>query len=643
MARDDVAIGIEKRTLPLADSAELRRALDEAEVHTALMVYVHLTHDESMLDAFAPHFRPLNSAQVENIPEELVADLKQRLLTVLTTAGAAKTGPLPKDLMQRMMSVGVAEKVEDEFIPLLLEQMGFEKPTPRKLQPERKANPQGFKVLVIGAGLTGLVAGIKLEEAGYDYVIIEKNPDVGSTWYENTYPGVGVDTPSHFYSYSFELNPDWNHYYPKGGDMQSYFLRVADKYDLRRKTRFETTVVSCVFDEATGLWSVTVRKKAGSEEVIQANAVINAHGPVNRWSWPKIPGLDTFQGELMHTAGWKAGTDVKGKRVAVIGTAASSAQLVPAIAPDAAEVTVFQRSKHWVLYNPELGKEVTDATKWALRHIPHFFEWLRFRVYWATADGLYPNVVMDPEWKDNELSVSAHNEGIRQYCLSYIHSKFKDRPDLIEKLTPDYPVFGKRIVLDNGWIDSLLRDNVHLETESIERVLPNGIQLRDGRVVEADIIVCATGFDVANMVGNLTIIGRDQRNLGEEWGPEDPRSYYGVMVPGYPNFFLTVGPNSAPNHAAGQNMISEAQIHYIIECLDHVVASGARAVEPTVEGYNEWNAMIDARLPQMIWSHPKTKSYYKNSKGRNFMSFPFRLVDYWSWTRNPIKKHMRLL
>lgn len=643
MARDDAEIGMGKRALPLANSAELRQALDEANVHTMLMVYVHVTHDEAMLDAFAPHIRPMHSGQPEQIPDELVADLKQRLLTALTTDGAAKAGPLPRALMQRMMSVGVGETVEDEFVPLLLEQMGFEKPVPRKLLPERKVNTDGFRVLVIGAGLTGLVAGIKLEEAGYDYVIIEKNPDVGGTWYENVYPGVGVDTPSHFYSFSFELNPDWNHYFPKGRDMQSYFLRVADKYDLRRNIQFETKVVSCVFDEDAGLWAVAVRRKDGSEEVLRANAVINAHGPVNRWSWPKIPGLDDFNGEVMHTAGWKSGVDLKGKRVAVIGTGASSAQLVPAIAPEVAELTVFQRSKHWVLFNPELGKEVTENTKWALRHIPHFFEWFRFRVYWAAADGLYPNVVMDPEWAGNDLAVSAHNEAIRQYALSYMHNKFKDRPDLIEKLTPNYPIFGKRIVLDNGWFDALLRDNVHLETETIERVLPNGIQLCDGRVIEADIIVCATGFDVANMVGDLTVVGRDGRNLGQEWGPEDPRSYYGVMVPGYPNYFLTVGPNSAPNHAAGQNMISEAQINYIVECLDYVRASGARAVEPNQEGYLQWNRLIDERLPQMIWSHPRAKSYYKNSKGRNFMSFPFRLVDYWNWTRKPIKDHMSLL
>ena len=641
MARDDATVGLGDRLLPLKDSAELRAALAEVNIQTLLMVYVHLTHDEAMLDRFAPHIRPILSGEPSNIPAEDSEHLREQLLKVLTQPGLARSEPLPLDLMQRMMSVGVGEQVEDEFIPLLLEQMGFEKPVPRKQLPERKQPPKNFKVLVIGAGLTGIVAGIKLDEAGYDYVIIEKNPEVGGTWYENIYPGVGVDTPSHFYSYSFELNPDWNHYHPQGRDMQDYLLRVADKYQIRRNVRFETTVVSCAFDDATKLWNVTVRKKDGTEEVLAVNAVINGHGPVNRWSWPKIPGIDAFEGVKMHTAGWDPSVDIKGKRVAVIGTGASSAQLVPALAHEASELTVFQRSKHWVLYNPELSHGVSENMKWALRHIPHFFEWFRFRFYWGSADGLYPNVVMDPAWEGNMLAVSAYNESIRQYALSYMHAKFKDRPDLIEKLTPDFPIFSKRIVLDNGWFDALLQDNVTLETEAIECILPNGIRMKDGREYEIDVLVCATGFDVSNMLGKLTVTGRNGRNLKDEWGEDDPRSYLGVTVPGYPNYFLTVGPNSAPNHAAGQNLISETQINYIIECLDHIVATGASVIEPTLEGYDEWNTKIDKQLKNMIWSHPRAKSYYKNSKGRNFMSFPFRLVDYWNWTRKPDLKHFK--
>lgn len=629
------------RPLPLADNRQLEAALNESNVETMLMVYVHFTRDESMLDRFAPHVR--QTYMPSEFPAELVAELRAKLRDVLTRPGAARTDTPPVELMQKMMSVGVGEPVADEFVPLMFDQIGFDLPPPRKTNSKRPLPPQNFRVLVIGAGLTGLAAAIKLGEAGYNYVIVEKNPDVGGTWYENRYPGVGVDTPSHFYCYSFEQNPEWSSFYPKGREMFDYLHRVAEKYDLRRHVRFETKVTKLVFDERNNVWNVTLRNKNGDEEMYVANAVINAHGPVNRWQWPKIPGFEDFKGPRMHTAGWDPDVNLKGKRVAIIGTGASSAQLVPAIAKEAGKVVVLQRSKHWVINNPHINDSVSPAQKWAFRHIPKFLEWFRFRVYWGASDGLFVNVVKDPNWPADSPAVSQHNDAMRQWSLGYLHQKFADRPDLIAKLTPDFPVFSKRIILDNGWFDSLLRDNVELEVRAIERVLPNGIQLKDGTVHEVDVIACATGFNVSKMIGDLTIIGRSGRSLGDEWGEDDPRAYMGLTVPGYPNYFLTTGPNSAPNHAAGQNFISETQINFIIESLDIVVAHGAAAIDTRHEAYEAWNKQVDERMKDMIWTHPKAHSYYNNSKGRVFLSCPYRLLDYWSWTRKPKLEHFQLL
>ena len=630
------------RNLPMADTPELRSALQEANIHTLLMVYVHLTGDERMLDVFGNYITPPYSTPAATLPEEYQSELRDKLLRVLTTPGAARDEEPSDALYQRMMSVGVGEEVADEFVPLVFDQCGFKLPTPRKELTGRAPPRPDFKVLVIGAGLTGLAASVKLEEAGYDHVVIEKNPEVGGTWWENRYPGVGVDTPSHFYSYSFEITPEWNQYHPHGADMQKYMLHVADKYKLRDKIRFETTVTKLVYDDAAAMWDVTVRKADGGKEVIRVNAVINAHGPVNRWKWPSIPGFDEFLGPKMHTATWDPSVDIKGKKVAVIGTGASAAQLVPAIAPDVAELTVFQRSKHWAIYNPEIVNQVTDGVKFALRYIPHYREWFRFRVYWFAADGLYPNVVMDPDWPSDSPSVSAINDGMRQYALAHLEAKFGDRPDLKEKLTPDFPIFSKRIILDGGWYDALKRPNVALETGKIERITPTGIRMADGKEIEVDVLVCATGFDVANMLGDLTVIGREGRNLRDEWGTEDPRSYMGIGVTGYPNYFLTVGPNSAPNHAAGQNLISEVQVNLIIECLDWLNASGKKSMEPTSEAFEWFNDRVERQMKKMIWSHPKANSYYNNSKGRNFLSWPFRLVDLWNETRTPIKEHFKL-
>lgn len=631
------------RFTPLADNAELARALDEANVPTLLAAYVYLSHDSAMLEAFASHIRPAFSYPPTDIPEALADELRLKLRHLLTTGEGLATAAPADALVQRIMSVTVGEPVEDEFIELVYDQCGFRPWVDRSKLPDRPAPKAGFKVLVIGAGMTGMAAATKLREAGYEFVVIEKNAEVGGTWYENRYPGVGVDTPSHFYSFSWEIWPDWQHYHPHGADMQRYMTGVADKYELRRDIRFNTTVEKLVWDEKACTWTVTVRNSDGSTEDLVVNAVINGHGPVNRLKMPDIAGLADFSGPVVHTAAYPAALDLKGKRVAVIGTGASSAQLCGAIAPEVAELTVYQRTKHWVIYNPEIAHEVSEGMKWALGNIPTFKEWFRFRVYWAAADGLFSNVLKDPAWEGNMLAVSEGNEMTRQYALGYMQQRFADRPDLIEKLTPDFPIFSKRIILDNGLFDALARPNVHLETQGIARILPNGIEAKDGSVFECDVIICATGFNVSQMVGNLVIKGEGGRELGKEWGTEDPRSYLGMCVPGYPNYFHTVGPNSAPNHAAGQNLISEAQVNWIIEALDRINEAGARAFEVEQDAFDAWNRKVDERMPQMIWTHPRANSYYNNSKGRVFLSWPWRLVDFFNETRRPQPGSYRLI
>jgi 4-hydroxyacetophenone monooxygenase len=632
-------------SLPIEDKQGLKAALADANVPTLLMVYITYKQDEDYLRAFEPYLQGLFTAEGPSaVPEELAEDLRQRLFALLTDPNPPAERPLDKEFLRRMMSVSVGEDVDPEIVPVLYDQMGFERPVPRKDRPGRTAPPTGFRVLIIGGGMTGIAAGVKLAEAGYTYTIIEKNSELGGTWWENRYPGVGVDTPSHFYSYSFELNPEWSTYHPKGQEIQNYLVGVADKYRVRDHVRFETTVVSATWDDRAHVWRVTLRGKDGQETVENANAVILAHGVLNRWTIPDISGLDDFKGPKMHTAGWDSSVDLSGKRVAVIGTGASAAQLAPAIAGQVEDLVIFQRSKHWVMNNPDINVQVNENIRFALRNIPHYKEWFRFRVYWFTGDGLYGNVLMDENWPNKDVSVSAQNDGARMYALQYIRNKLKDRLDLIEKVVPDYPIFGKRIVLDaeGGWLDTLLRPNVTLETDPIDHVEEHAVVTRSGKRYEVDAIALATGFDLAPALGPLKVYGRGGADLAKAWGKDEARAYLGVMAPAYPNFFLTLGPNSAPNHAAGVNMVLEAQIHYIIEALDMVVAAGGHAIEPTEEAYLDWNAKVEDQMKHMIWSHPKAKSYYLNSKGRNYVSCPFKLAEYWNWTRNPDREALTI-
>lgn len=631
--------------LPLDSTPELRASLATAHLPTLLMVYVHLTGEMSLLDDFSPYITTPYAPEQKPVPDEMAHDLRERLFMVLTANDAPQAKDLDAETYRRMMSVAVGEPVDAESVPMLIEQMGFERPAPRLQQEGRKTPPSDFNVLVIGAGLTGIAASIKLSEAGYDHVLIEKNEEVGGTWFENRYPGCGVDTPSHFYSYSFEINPDWTTYYPKAHEMQEYLLRVADKYDIRAKTRFNTKVLACHWDETAKRWNVFVEKSDGTRETLTAKAVINAHGPLNRWRLPPIPGLDKFKGTAVHTAGWDTSIDVTGKKVVLIGTGASAIQITPAIIDKVESLTILQRDKHWMLLNPEISEQVNDGVLFAMRHIPKYREWFRFRVFWFAGDGLFINVLKDPEWKDHPTSVSAVNDMMYNIADGYLKSKTTDqgRPDLYEKLLPDFPIFSKRLLLDTGYFDALRNPKAELINTEVTEITETGVVTKDGHSIEADIIIFATGFITAKALGPLEVIGPDGANLGEIWGDEDPRSYLGITHPGFPNFFLTVGPNSAPNHAAGQNMLSEAQIHYIIECLDQVVAEGANGIEPTREAFENWNNQIDERMQQMIWTHPKANSYYNNSKGRNFMSWPYRLVDYWNASRKPEPDHFKLV
>lgn len=624
------------------DREALSRALEEANLETLLMVHTHLTQDKAFLEEFAPYIKPLYGTEPTQIPDSLAAELRERLEKLLSQGSDVEVPPLLRGLMQKMMSIGTGEPVDDEYIPLLRDQMAFEKPAPRSEWPDRTPPPSDFHVVVIGAGLSGICAGVKLGEAGYAYTIFEKNENAGGTWWENVYPGVGVDTPSHFYSFSFAQSPDWNEYHPRGADMRAYFLSVVDRFDLRKNIEFETRVLGCEWDESSRRWRVSTQKGNEPVRVVEADAVLLAHGIVNRPSIPKFPGIERFRGPVMHTTQWDESVPLEGKRIAQIGTGASGGQLAVALAPEAGHLVVFQRSRHWLLNNPTAGESVSDGVKWALRNIPMYAEWYRFRAYWFASDGLFQNVIRDPSWPHQERSVSALNDGIREFTVAYYREKLADRPDLLEKVVPEIPIFSKRIVMDAGYLDTLKRPNVELETDAIDHVTENSIVTTSGREYPVDVIALATGFEIAKMLGPLCVIGRDGRDLGAEWGEEDPRAYIGCQVPGYPNFFMTGGPNSAPNHAAGQNIVSERQVNYMIECLDYARAQGKKTIEPTQEAYEAFNRQIDDRMPQMIWSHPKAKSYYRNSKGRVFLSWPYRLIDYWNLTQHPDPDHVRL-
>jgi len=401
------------------------------------------------------------------------------------------------------------------------------------------------------------------------------------------------------------------------------------------KIRFRTEVVGARFDERSQRWSVRVRAADGREETIEANAIISGVGQLNRPKIPPIPGLETFAGPTFHSAQWQHDHALDGKRVAVIGTGASAFQLVPEVAKQAARLLVFQRSAQWMVPNPSYHAAVSNEKKWLLAHVPFYGRWYRFLLFWPGSDGLMPSLVVDPQWPHQERSVNEMNEAMRVGFTQYMASQIGDDPELLAKVVPDYPPFGKRMLQDNGsWLSALKRDNVELITDQITEITPHGIRCADGREHAVDVIVFATGFHANRFLWPMEIVGRAGVTLRERWG-EDPQAYLGITVPDFPNLFCLYGPGTNLAHAGSIIFHSECQVRYVMGCLAALLRGGFASMDCRREVQDAFYERFDARHATMVWSHPGMTSWYKNASGRVTTTSPWRLVDYWGWTKEP--------
>jgi 4-hydroxyacetophenone monooxygenase len=622
------------------DEAQLRAALEQADIVPLLMVLVQLSGETDLLDAAqgATH-GPWDYS--ENLAPELKAQIRQRLVQTLKRYAAEDRDlPLPPSgqLLRQMMSVAAGEPISDEYVPMMLEELALHAADPKGVSWHAKpdaASLQRFKVVVIGAGMSGILTAIRLSEAGIPYTIFEKNDTVGGTWYENSYPGCGVDTPNHFYSYSFDSNPDWTHFFSKRDELWRYFEACADRYGIRAGIRFNTEVTSAAFDPDSGVWRVVVRDQAGREERFAANAVISAVGQLNRPAIPRIAGLDSFKGPVFHTGQWKHAVEVENKRVAMIGTGASGMQVGPTIAPDVARLTIFQRSPHWVVPNPNYHRVVGEGKQWVLRHLPYYARWYRFQLFWGFADGLHPALQKDPGWDKPEQSLNPISERYRQNMIKHIKREIGDDPVLLDKVIPPYPPYGKRILIDNHWYRMLKRSNVELVVEGIERVEAQGIRSKDGVLHPADVIVLATGFQAGRMLFPMDIRGKNGQSLRDVWGEDDPRAYLGITVPDFPNLFVLYGPNTNLGHGGSAIFHAECQVRYVMKCLRDLLENGWQSMEVRRDVHDAYNARVDAAHERMVWTHGGMSTWYKNAKGRVITNSPWRLVDYWAMTREP--------
>lgn len=619
--------------------AALKAALGEAHIPSLINALVHLTGDASLIrGAIRPASQLFGDPQGGITPADQAA-IRERALAALKDYRDSGRGALPTPspaLVKEMVDFIVGQRLDERYGDFLMSELKLFNDDPYRvsfddLPAEAK---RGFHVVVVGAGMSGILAAIRLKQAGIGYTVIEKNPDVGGTWFENRYPGCRVDSPNHTYSYSFAPN-DWPQHFSQQSVLLDYFDRIASEHGIRPNIRFSTELTAAKYQQ-DGTWQVTLRGADG-EEALVANAIISAVGQLNRPKLPAIDGRDTFAGPAFHTARWESQHDLAGKRIAVIGTGASAFQTVPEIAKVAKQVTVFQRTPPWVAPRAEYHEHINDAKHWLLNHVPFYAKWFRFSMFWTTGEGLLSMARKDPAWNE-ERSISEANDQLRAMLTANIENMVGEDAELFAKCVPAYPPAGKRMLVDNGhWFRALKRDNVELVTDPIERINPNGIETQSGRQVDADVLIYGTGFHASRVLFPMRLYGKDGIELREHWGA-DPRAYLGVVMPGYPNLFCCYGPNT--NIVVNGSIIffSECEMRYIMGCLHLLIERGAAAMDCRQDVHDAYNVKIDAGNLDMAWGSPNVSSWYKNEHGRVTQNWPFTLLDFWNQTQAPDPK-----
>ncbi len=626
------------------DPAELRDNLLQADPGVLVAVLAQLTGDPSVIERYGPKIAhipdPPERAGVTDL--ETAAALADAIIDSLEEPRRANAVPADdRRFFARLLPIALGTEVDDEQVDLLLEQGGFQRPQPTL--PRAVSIPDTVKIAIVGAGIAGINVALAAAEEGVRFEIFDRNAEVGGTWLTTTYPGIGVDTPSAYYSLSREVNPDWSSYYPQGAEYQAYLVALADKYQLREHTRFRTEVEALWWDDERKQWQIHSGdgRRAARHQLTPASwslrpATSTAHaGPMSRAekrsrasAFIRRCGIRRW---ISPVRGWRSS-----------GPGCTAVQIVDACVDEVEHLTVFQRQPHWVAPRKRLTDDVPAHRRYLGRHLPYYANWTRLKSYWGTADNNYPVILQDPEWARDHLSISAANDVLLQMCLRYIEETFGKDTELAKKVTPDFAPYGKRIIRDpGGYYAALTRDHVDVEASEPAEVNAKGIVTQDGRQIDLDVIIYATGYHL-DFLSTVDIRGRGGKKLAEEWG-DSPRAYRGGTVPGFPNLFTMSAPNYSPGHGAGANFSMEVLAHYIMECLQLMSLRGATTMEVTQRAYEDYVAAIDEAMSRTVWCHtPNAHTYYRSGSGRVVVATPYRLVDVWQQHRAPIEEDFTL-
>ncbi|KAL2823628.1 hypothetical protein BDW59DRAFT_163206 [Aspergillus cavernicola] len=619
------------------DVEYIRKAVEMAGVNALRVALYQVTADPELATIPITRTKIRGGVLFDSVLSKKDEEVVRRKAVEYLTNPPKRVPPPPSiDEAHKLMNLFAGSCINDNDIAPGYEELAFDQ-FPRGVSWSSPSTPpearSKFHVLIIGAGLSGIATAIQLKELGIPYTIVERQAGIGGTWLWNDYPEARVDTLSYLFQYKFEKRYPWVDFFASQPQTQEYLQHVAEKHGILPGVEFDREVVQARWKESTATWEVTtIHQKTGGQCTYTANAIISAAGLFSTINKPDIAGIDDFKGHIFHTTGWDHSVPLEGKRAAVIGTGSTGTQLTPALVRACSHVSVYQRTPNWIASYEGYDEPVPDHVHWLCDNLPYYWNWFCYAAYFRSLD-LAALQVRDPEYEAKGGHVNERNDGVREALTAFIKQKMAAKSELIPKLIPKHAPLVRRLVVDNGFYNCLLEDHVDLVSDSIDCITPSGILTKDGVQREFDVIVLGCGFKTSKYFWPTEYIGVGGVRLEDTWAKDGARSYLGMAIPGFPNFFSLYGPNHQPR---GGSLYSWAEIwaRYAVGSIARLIEQGARAMDVKAEINEEYQARLDEANSKLIWES-EGAGYYVNEHGRQGVNMPWTTSEYHAMVLGP--------
>lgn len=613
----------------------IEKALRSANFNALRIALYHQTRDQRLADMEVIEIPVRGGALMAfAVAPEDVEEIRRQAIDFLQS-GREVAPPPDKAQAARLMAMFKGDEPSENEIGFGWEDLAyvdFPRAAAWKSEIPRE-RLEAFNVTIIGAGISGIAAAIQLGRLGIPYQVLDRYAGVGGTWYLNDYPDARVDISTFLYQYKFEKNYPWKSYFATRDELREYLQYISDKHGVTQNISLETRLISAVWDESGKQWVLEIEKPGGERQELRSNVVISACGLFTTPQMPDIPGIGDFKGKIFHTTAWDHDYDYTDKRVALIGTGSTGVQLMPGVASKAQQMTVYQRTANWITPIEGYTAKVSAQKQWLLDTMPGYWNWFIHSSYVAELQ-IQDLQLVDREWEANGGRVNEKNEKLAASLTDYIRERVGDREDLVEKLVPDHAPLARRLVIDSGWYDALVRDNVTLVTEPIEQFTAGGIRTGDGVEREFDLIIVSAGFQVSKYLWPVDYIGRGGATLEDLWNKDGARAHMSISMPGFPNFFMMYGPNGN-GRSGGFHSWSEMISRYICGLITQMIETDTNSVEVKREAFDDYNARMDEEMKNLLWESQGQDGYYTNEQGRSGVNMPWTVHEFYQAIKEP--------